>query len=76
MTLVGGYQSKHFIKIIKKYIDDYVRCKDCRGLNTEIKKESRLTYLNCHKCKASRTVQAISSRYTATRRGERRAARN
>jgi len=75
MTLVGGYQAKHYLRLIRKYIEDYVRCKDCKGFNTEIVREDRLTYLKCKKCKANRTVQAIASRYHAARRGERRKAR-
>jgi translation initiation factor 2 beta subunit (eIF-2beta)/eIF-5 len=34
MILVGGYQAKHFLRLIRKYIEDYVRCKDCRGYKT------------------------------------------
>lgn len=72
MTLVGGYQAKHFLRLIRKYIEDYVRCRDCKGLNTELQKQERLTVLKCNKCRASRTVQAIVSHFQATRRGERR----
>lgn len=49
MILVGGYQAKHFLRGIRKYIDDYVRCKDCRGYKTEIFREDK-TRLNVLKC--------------------------
>mmetsp|Transcript_696 Transcript_696/g.1293 ORF Transcript_696/g.1293 Transcript_696/m.1293 type:complete len:94 (+) Transcript_696:348-629(+) len=77
MILVGGYQPKHFLRLIRKYIEDYVRCKDCKGYSTEIVKEekTRLRYLKCKKCHASRTVQKIESRFKATARGQRRKAR-
>ena len=41
MVLVGGYQPKHFLRLIRKYIGDYVRCEDCRGLDTVIEKEEK-----------------------------------
>jgi translation initiation factor 2 beta subunit (eIF-2beta)/eIF-5 len=28
MILVGGYQAKHYLRLIRKYIEEYVRCKD------------------------------------------------
>ena len=72
MTLVGGYQAKHYNRLIRKYIEDYVKCNNCKGFNTDFIREDRLTYLKCNRCKASRTVAAIASRYQAARRGERR----
>jgi translation initiation factor 2 subunit 2 len=75
MVLVGGFQAKNFLKMIRKYIEDYVRCKDCKGLQTVMVKEDRLTYLKCEKCRASRNVQGIAGRFVATRRGERRKAK-
>lgn len=32
MILVGGYQQKHFVRLIRKYIDDYIKCGNCKGL--------------------------------------------
>jgi len=77
MVLVGGYQAKHFLRLIRKYIEDYVRCVDCRGLDTTIVKEekTRLQYLKCNKCTASRTVSAITGIFVATKRGDRRKAK-
>jgi len=63
MVLVGNYQAKVYLRLIRKYIEDYVRCANCRLFNTEIKKEDRLTSLRCKKCKASRTVTAIANRF-------------
>lgn len=74
MVLVGRYQAKHFSRLIRKYIEDYVKCKDCKGYQTSIVKEAntRLTYLKCKKCQASRTVQQIGSQFKATKRGQRK----
>jgi len=77
MVLVGGYMAKHFLRLIRKYIDDYVRCIDCKGLDTVIVKEekTRLQYLKCNKCTATRTVAAIHSIYVAKKRGDRKKAK-
>ena len=77
MILNGGYQAKHFLKLLRSYIDAFVRCRDCRGLKTTIEKEekTRLTILKCKKCLASRTVANIQSHYQAVKRGERKKAR-
>jgi translation initiation factor 2 beta subunit (eIF-2beta)/eIF-5 len=74
MVLVGGYQPKHFLRLIRKYIEDYVRCINCKGLDTKIERDekSRLFYLHCNKCQSARTVQTITGRYQATKRGQRR----
>ena len=65
MTLQGVYQQKSFIKIIKKYTEEYVRCNVCKGYKTEFEREekTRLVYLKCQNCQASRTVQQVASRY-------------
>lgn len=74
MILVGGYQAKNFLRLIRKYIEDFVRCKDCKGYATTIEKEekTRLRYLKCKKCQASRTVAKIQSHFKAVKRGERK----
>ena len=64
--------AKHFIRMIKKYIQAYVQCDNCKGLGTTIEKENRLNILKCSKCKAHRTVQGIQSQYRAVKRGERK----
>jgi translation initiation factor 2 subunit 2 len=78
MVLVGGYQPKHFLRLIRKYIEEYVRCRDCRGYTSELVREdkSRLTYVKCKICQASRVVTTHNeSRFRGVKRGERRAAR-
>ena len=49
MILNGSYMPKNFLKLIRRYIEDYVRCNNCKGTNTVIEREdkTRLTYLIC-----------------------------
>ena len=78
LILNGGYQQKHFIKIIKKYIETYLKCEVCQAYKSIIEKDTktRLECLKCFICGASRTVPPIGRTFTATRRGQRRADRN
>ena len=52
MTMQGRFQPRDFIRITRKYTEDYVRCNVCRGYKTELKKEekTRLVYLKCLNC--------------------------
>ena len=74
LILNGGYQQKHFIKIIKKYIETYVKCNVCGCYNSIIEKDTktRLESLRCLECNADRTVPPIAKTFNATRRGQRR----
>lgn len=77
LILVGKYQNKHITNLYKQYLQLYVRCLDCRKLNTELTRDSstRLQYMTCQDCKATRTVQNIKKGFHAVKRGERRKAR-
>jgi translation initiation factor 2 subunit 2 len=74
LILNGAYQQKHFIRIIKKYFEVYLKCDVCNGYDTILEKDTktRLEYLRCNCCKASRTVPPITKTFEAARRGERR----
>ena len=78
LILVGKYQNKNITNLYKQYLGLYVRCIDCKKLNTELTRDSstRLQNLECKDCGATRTVQNIKKGFHAVRRGERRAARN
>ena len=49
LIIVGKYQNKHITNLYKQYLNTYVRCLDCRKLNTEIIRDSstRLMQLTC-----------------------------
>ena len=40
LILVGKYQNKHITNLYKQYLATYVRCLDCKKLNTEITRDS------------------------------------
>lgn len=74
----GKFVPKYVESLLKKYIRDYVTCMMCRQVDTSLVRDpiSRMYFMHCGSCGASRAVQAIQKGYHATGRGERRAARN
>ena len=39
LILQGKYQNKHIASLYRKYVENYVRCTTCRGMNTELTKD-------------------------------------
>mmetsp|Transcript_15831 Transcript_15831/g.25851 ORF Transcript_15831/g.25851 Transcript_15831/m.25851 type:complete len:204 (-) Transcript_15831:77-688(-) len=74
----GKFVPKYIESLLKKYIAEYVTCHMCRQVETKLVRDpvSRMYFMHCSSCGASRAVQAIQKGYHATGRGERRAARN
>mmetsp|Transcript_21381 Transcript_21381/g.33447 ORF Transcript_21381/g.33447 Transcript_21381/m.33447 type:complete len:163 (-) Transcript_21381:1797-2285(-) len=70
LVMKGKFDQKGIEKVITKYIMEYVVCRSCLGLETEIKKDNgtRLTFLICENCKASITVHSITKGYIAQKR--------
>ena len=74
LILQSRIQNKHINSLYKKYLMVYVKCNDCKGLDTELTKDqsTRLQNLECKTCNATRTVASIQKGYHAKKRGERR----
>ncbi|MEX0920424.1 MAG: translation initiation factor IF-2 subunit beta [Candidatus Pacearchaeota archaeon] len=43
---------------IKKYVDEFVLCKECKKPDTELKKENRITFIHCLACGAKHSVRS------------------
>ena len=54
-------------KVLTKYINDYVRCPNCKSFKTILKKDqsTRLLQKYCENCQSVKTVQVIKARATA-----------
>ena len=78
LIIAGKWQAKHITNLWKQYLKEYVRCRDCLKLNTDLTRDSatRLQNMTCLDCNATRTVERIKSGYHAVKRGERRKAKN
>jgi len=66
LVIKGRFSSKQIENILRRYIQEYVSCKTCRSLNTELAKgENRLWYITCQSCGSRRTVPAINRGFSA-----------
>ena len=74
----GKYVPSYINSLLKKYIGKYVTCPMCKGVDTTLDRDSasRMYFMHCSTCGASKAVATIQKGYHATGRGERRAARN
>lgn len=77
MVIKGRLQAKYMESLLRKYIGEYVACRMCHSLDTELTREptTRLYFMNCKTCGSNRSVQAIRTGFQAVARGERRRAR-
>lgn len=77
LLIKGRFPPSQIESILRTYIIDFVRCSSCHKLETILTKDniSRLTFIYCHKCGSSKTVDTIKSGFHATTRAERMAAR-
>jgi translation initiation factor 2 subunit 2 len=67
VTFKGRFQPKHIESIVRQYLKEYVLCKLCKSPDTMLSKDSntRLYFMKCNTCNASRCVQPIKSGYQA-----------
>jgi len=74
----GRWRPKQVESLLKKYIREYVTCNNCRSPKTVMRKDmaTRLYFIDCQQCKATRSVETVRAGFRAVQRGERRAARN
>ena len=77
LILSGKYQNKNITALYKQYLNEFVRCLNCKSLRTSMDKDknTRLQTLSCLDCGATRNLSKITQRFHAVKRGERRAAR-
>ena len=72
--LKGRFVPKKIESLLRKYINEYVTCEMCRSPDTLLKRDqvSRLYFVNCKACGASRAVASIRAGFQAIKRGQRR----
>ncbi|KAG7191790.1 translation initiation factor eIF-2 beta subunit [Scheffersomyces spartinae] len=67
LVLKGKFQPKQMESVLRRYIIEYVTCKTCKSMNTELKRESgnRLHFLSCKVCGSTRSVSSIKTGFQA-----------
>lgn len=67
LIVKGRFLPKAFETVLRRYINDYVLCASCKSVDTLLDRDSstRIMFLRCQQCSASRTVAAIKTGYQA-----------
>lgn len=67
LIIKGRFQPKQLENVLRRYIIEYVTCKTCKSINTQLKKESsnRLFFLVCNSCGSTRSVSSIKTGFQA-----------
>lgn len=74
LILKGKFIENHIVGVLKKYITEYIICKNCNGNETLLSRDSvtRLNFITCEACGAARSVGQIKSGFHATTRADRK----
>uniref|UniRef100_A0A6C0HIF1 Translation initiation factor IF2/IF5 domain-containing protein n=1 Tax=viral metagenome TaxID=1070528 RepID=A0A6C0HIF1_9ZZZZ len=77
LIISGRYDQPKIEFIYKKYIAQYVQCENCRGLDSNLEKDSisSLPTMKCNNCGSDRRVAEISGGYRATTKVDRKKSR-
>lgn len=65
LIIKGRFQQKQIENVLKHYIMEYVTCKTCKGGNTILRKENRLSFMICESCGSTRSVSSIKTGFKA-----------
>ncbi|VEU19726.1 DEKNAAC100710 [Brettanomyces naardenensis] len=67
LVIKGRFQAKNIESVLRRYIQEYVICKTCKSMNTELKREStnRLHFIVCKACGSTKSVSSIKTGYQA-----------
>lgn len=78
LIIRGRYNPKIIQSLIIKYLENYVKCGNCRGYQTSITRDpiSRLSILECDICTSKRTVAPIKRGFEVINRAARKKAKD
>ncbi|AOA60594.1 Translation initiation factor 2 subunit beta [Komagataella phaffii CBS 7435] len=67
LIIKGRFQPKQIENVLRRYIIEYVTCKTCKSMNTELKRESanRLHFIVCKACGSTKSVSSIKTGFQA-----------
>ena len=54
---IGKRDPDDFTRLLKIYVNDYIRCLTCESPDTRIEKEKRIHFLICEACGAKSTIK-------------------
>ena len=74
LVIKGRFSPKQIKQIMKNYLKEYVKCRNCKSFNTELEKDAaiRSFILKCKECGATTAVTNVTKGFKNMARGERR----
>ncbi|KAI4353571.1 hypothetical protein L6164_002509 [Bauhinia variegata] len=72
LVVKGRFAPKNMEEIVRRYINEYVKCNICKSPDTILSKENRLYFLRCEQCGSESSMAPIKTGFAA--RAERRKA--
>jgi len=55
----GRFERSVFQNLLNQYVQDYLTCPVCKGIDTKISKEGRYYFLLCEACGAKSSIKAV-----------------
>ena len=55
LVIYGKFSEKDLLHILKKYVTEYVLCKNCKGYNTSQTKDRKVKQITCMDCQSIRS---------------------
>lgn len=59
LIINNKFSPKEIIQIFTQYINTYVKCYQCKSLNTILIKKTRITYIYCELCKSNNPINRL-----------------
>lgn len=59
VIFAGVFNKKILESVLEKYVETYVKCRECEKPDTKLEKEGRLPFLQCEACGARHSVPPI-----------------
>eukprot|EP00287_Rhodomonas_sp_CCMP768_P008259 CAMPEP_0196717632 /NCGR_PEP_ID=MMETSP1091-20130531/999_1 /TAXON_ID=302021 /ORGANISM="Rhodomonas sp., Strain CCMP768" /LENGTH=212 /DNA_ID=CAMNT_0042058045 /DNA_START=30 /DNA_END=668 /DNA_ORIENTATION=- len=77
LTFKGRFTPKQIESVVRNYMIAYVQCQMCKSFDSLLVKDSvtRLTFIECNRCQARKSVSNVEKGFHATNRADRKAAK-
>eukprot|EP00286_Rhodomonas_abbreviata_P017015 CAMPEP_0181323184 /NCGR_PEP_ID=MMETSP1101-20121128/19639_1 /TAXON_ID=46948 /ORGANISM="Rhodomonas abbreviata, Strain Caron Lab Isolate" /LENGTH=217 /DNA_ID=CAMNT_0023431173 /DNA_START=34 /DNA_END=687 /DNA_ORIENTATION=- len=77
LTFKGRFTPKQIESVVRNYMLSYVQCQMCKSFDSMLVKDSvtRLTFIECNRCQAKKSVSNVEKGFHATNRADRKAAK-
>jgi len=56
LLILGRLREVQIENLMRNYIKQYVKCSQCKCIQTDIVKEDRISYIVCHRCNAKTSL--------------------